>query len=101
MADQLSIPIRVLADGRLASLEQGSDAEIRQRVSILCHTTPGTLDDRPGFGLAEDMFTASIDLAEVERQIRALGRDVMARITEDPSLMDQGLDTLGLEVGTP
>jgi hypothetical protein len=100
MTDQLALPVRLLANGKLAGVEQGSDTEIAQRVSILCHTPPGWLDGRPAFGLAEDTFNPSgVDLGNVDQQLRALGPDVAYRITEDPSLMDAGLDSLGLEAG--
>lgn len=96
---QLALPVRLLSDGRLATVEQGEDAEIAQRVTVLCRTPPGWLDGRPTFGLAEQTFNPSgVDLAEVDQQMRELGPDVLYRISEDPSLMDEGLDTLGLEV---
>lgn len=100
MPDQLAIPPRLLTNGRLATVEQGSSMEIAQRVNILCRTPPGWLDGRPAFGLAEDTFRpAGADIAEVDRQLQALGPDVYYAITEDTSLMDQGLDSLGLQVG--
>jgi hypothetical protein len=100
LPDQLAIPVRLLSNGRLAGVEQGSDTEIAQRVSILCHTPPGWLDGRPAFGLAEDTFNPNgADLGNVDRQLRALGPDVLYRITEDPTLMDEGLDSLGLQAG--
>lgn len=100
MPDQLAIPPRLLANGRLATVEQGSDTEIAQRVDVLVRTPPGWMESRPGFGLQEQTFNPNgADLAEVDRQIRGLGPDVVYRITEDPSLMDQGLEQLGLEAG--
>jgi hypothetical protein len=101
LPDQLSIPPRVLSNGLLATVEQGSDAEIAQRVNILCRTPPAWLDGRPDFGLQDDLFRSSgADLVEISRQIRGLGPDIEARIVEDASLMDQGLDSLDLQVGT-
>jgi hypothetical protein len=100
MPDQLAIPVRLLPNGRLATVDQGSDQEIAQRVNILCHTPPGWLDGRPDFGLAEDTFNpGGADLANVDHQLRGLGPDVLYRITEDPSLMDEGLDSIGLQAG--
>lgn len=100
MPEQLAIPARLQADGKLASVDQGSDREIAQRVLVVCRTPPGWLDGRPGFGLQEDTFRSSgADLAEVDRQLAALGPDVYYRIAEDTSLMDQGLDALDLQVG--
>lgn len=100
MPDQLAIPPRILSNGRLASVEQGSDEEIAQRVNILCRTPPGWLDGRPEFGLQDDTFRDNgADVTEVERKIRALGPDVFARVSEDPSLLDEGLDQINLQVG--
>ena len=100
MPDQLAIPPRLQSNGLLATVEQGADAEIAQRVNILCRTPPGWLDGRPGFGLQEDTFRASgADIAEIDRQLRGLGPDVYYRITEDTSLMNEGLDSLDLQVG--
>lgn len=97
---QLALPVRLLSDGTLASVEQGSDAEIAQRVLVLCRTPPGWLDGRPNLGLAEQTFNPSgVDLAEVDQQMRELGPDVLYRISENPDLMDQGITLLGLEVG--
>jgi hypothetical protein len=94
------LPVRLLPSGRLSSVGQGSDDEIAQRVLVVCRTPPGWLDGRPTFGLQEQTFNPSgVDLAEVDAQLRALGPDVLYRITEDPSLMDDGLDQLGLETG--
>lgn len=99
MVEQLAVPVRLLANGRLATVEQGSDREITQRVSVLCRTPPGWVEGRPGVGLAEQAFEqGGADLAEVERQIRGLGPDVVAAITEDPSLMSEGIETIGLQV---
>lgn len=100
MPDHLAIPPRLLANGNLATVDQGSSQEIAQRVNILCRTPPGWLDGRPDFGLQEDTFRAGgADTAEIDRQLQALGPDVYYAITEDPSLMDQGLDSLDLQVG--
>lgn len=100
MPDQLAIPPRLLANGQLATVEQGTDEEIAQRVTVLCHTPPGWVEARPTFGLADQEFAdGGADLAEVDKQMRALGPDVLYRITEDPSLMDEGLEQLGLEAG--
>lgn len=100
MPDQLAIPPRLLSNGLLATVEQGTDQEIAQRVNILCHTPPAWLSARPDFGLAEDTFRPSgADIANVDRQLRALGPDVLTRLTEDASLMDEGLDSLGLQAG--
>ena len=98
--NQLAIPPRILANGDLATVNQGSGGEIAQRVNILCRTPPGWLDGRPDFGLQDDTFRGDgADIAEIDRQIRALGDDIEARIVEDPSLMDHGLDALDLQVG--
>jgi hypothetical protein len=100
LPEHLAIPPRLLANGRLATVEQGTDQEIAQRVSILCRTPPAWLDGRPGFGLQEDTFRAAgADIAEIDRQLQALGSDVYYAITEDNSLMDQGLASLDLQVG--
>lgn len=100
MPDQIAIPPRLLPNGRLQTVEQGSDQEIAQRVNILCRTPPAWLDGRPTFGLQDDTFRDNgADIVEVERQIRALGPDVLARVTEDPSLLDEGLDQIDLQVG--
>lgn len=100
MPEQLAIPPRLLANGLLATVEQGSDDEIKQRVNILCRTPPAWLDGRRDFGLQDDLFRSSgADLVEIDRQIRGLGPDIEARIVEDASLMDHGLDALDLQVG--
>lgn len=99
MPDQFSMPPRILATGRFATTEQGSDQELADRVNVLCRTPPGWLDGRPGFGLADQRFRkAGADTTVVSRQIETWVPDAARLVDEDPSLLDQGLDYLGIRV---
>lgn len=99
MPDQFSLPLRVLSNGRLATSEQGSSAELADRVNVLCRTPPGWLDGWPGFGLADQRFRkAGADTTVVARQIETWVPDATRLVEEDPSMLDTGLDYLGIQV---
>lgn len=98
MPDQFSLPLRVLG-GQLATVGQGSDQEVAQRVNVLCRTPPGWLDSRPGFGLADQRFRkGGADVDVVSRQIETWIPDAATLVDEDPRLLDAGLDYLGIQV---
>lgn len=97
MPRQLAIPPRLAPDGQFATVEQDTPLEAAQRVNVLCHTPPGWFDDHPKFGLADQHFRkGGANIAEVQAQLDTLGPDVLALAAHDPSLLDQGLDFLGL-----
>lgn len=95
---QLAIPLRVV-NGQLLEVEQGEADDLTGRVSVLCRTPPGWLDDRPGFGLADQAFPkGGADVSYVGRQLQEWVPEAAAAAQHDPSLLDAGLDYLGLQV---
>lgn len=95
---QFSLPLRVVG-GSFATTEQGTPAELAGRVNVLCHTPPGWLAGRPGFGLADQRFRrGGADLAEIQRQITTFIGDADALLEQDPSTLAQGLASLGVRV---
>jgi hypothetical protein len=96
---RLALPLRVTSTGRLGVVEQGSTADLAQRVGVLCVTPPGWVDGRPGCGLYDQAFAeGGADLGEVERQITTWVPEAAALASEDPSLLAQAVDVLGLQV---
>lgn len=99
MPEQFSLPLRVLANGRLATTEQGSALDLADRVTVLCRTPPGWLDGRPGFGLADQAFRkGGADVTAVSRQIETWVPEAARVVAEDPTLLDRALDYLGIQV---
>jgi hypothetical protein len=99
MPEQFSLPLRVLPNNRLATTEQGTVAELADRVSVLCRTPPGWLDGRPGFGLADQAFRkGGADTTVVSGQIGTWVPDAAEIVAEDPRLLDAALDFLGIQV---
>lgn len=95
---QFSIPLRV-EHGQIATVEQGSVREIADRVNVLCRTPPGWLDGHPAFGLADQRFAkGGADTTYVAGQIDEWVPDAHEVVSEDPSLLDEGLDYLGIQV---
>lgn len=99
MPEQFSLPLRILANGQLATVEQDSAPELADRVNVLVRTPPGWLDGRPGFGLADQRFRkAGADVTVVGRQIETWVPDAAAVVDENPALLDEALDYLGIQV---
>lgn len=95
---QFAIPPRIV-DGQLATVEQGTVDELAARVNLLCHTPPGWLDSWPKFGLADQAFRkGGADGAYVAGQIQTWVPDASTVVEENPTLLDAGLDFLGLRV---
>jgi hypothetical protein len=98
MAEQFSLPPRVV-NGRFATVPQGTDTELADRVNVLCRTPPDWLDGRPGFGLADQRFRKTgADTTVVSSQIDTWVPDAKRLVDHDPSLLDRGLDYLGIRV---
>lgn len=99
MPEQFSLPPRLLSNGRIATTAHGSAPELADRVNILVRTPPGWLDGHPGFGLADQRFRKDgADVTVVSRQIETWVPDATQLVDEDPSLLDRGLDILGIQV---
>lgn len=100
MADvpQFAFPPRIV-NGRLLEVEQGQGDDLTGRVNVLCRTPPGWLDSRPGFGLADQVFRkGGADVSYVSQQLQAWVPDAAATAAHDRSVLDHGLDYLGLQV---
>lgn len=101
MADieQFAVPLRILPNGRFATIEQDSVTDLAMRVNVLCHTPPRWLDGRPDFGLADQRFRkGGADLDYIAQQIGTWVPDADAVIDHDPRLLNEGLDYLGVQV---
>lgn len=71
----LAHPFRLLPNGQVATVEQGSDASNAQLLAVLILTR---LDERPlqpGFGIIDPTFTG-LDLSEVAAAVTAYGPDI-------------------------
>lgn len=95
----IAFPPRVI-NGELATLEQGSGADVAGQVHLLCLTPQGWLSSIPDFGLAEQSHRAGgADLQELQRQIATYVPDADAALDEDPSALNEGLSVVGVRIG--
>lgn len=61
MAERLAHPVRLGSDGRLAVVEQDSDADVRQCVRLLLGHEPGDYPGQPEIGFPEQTFAEDVD----------------------------------------
>jgi hypothetical protein len=102
MADipQFAIPFALTPDGTgIQLVEQGTAVELAQRVNVLCRTPIGWLDGRPDFGLEDQAhLEGGADLLEIDRQLATHIPEAETLVQEDPSLMNESLDQIGVQV---
>lgn len=98
MAEQIAFPVAVV-NGQIGLVEDGTDQEAGMAVEILCLTPQGWFPGLPGFGLADQTFRkGGADVSEIERQIATWVPDAEAAASHDVSLLDAGLDRIGVQV---
>lgn len=98
MADQIAFPVTVVG-GEIQLVEDGTDTEVGMEVEILCLTPQGWFPGLPDFGLADQAFRrGGADTSEIERQISAWVPDAEAVASHDVSVLDAGLDRVGVKV---
>lgn len=68
MAQMISFPFRKNQNGRIATVEQDSDAHHAEELAVLALSRPGERDLVPDFGI-DDPAYETIHQAEVEAQI--------------------------------
>lgn len=94
------LPLRLNADGGLATIAQGSATDAAQRVAVLCRTPRGHFDSAPDFGLYDQRFLkGGVDTAEIERQLDTYIADADTLVQEDLTMLNNALDTIGVRVG--
>ena len=98
MADQIAFPVTVV-NGQIQLVEDGTDTEVGMEVEILCLTPQGWFATIPDFGLADQAFRrGGADTTEIERQISTWVPDAEAVAEHDVSVLDAGLDRVGVKV---
>lgn len=100
--EQFAFPPRLAADGTLATVEQGSGAEIAQRVHVLVLTPPGHLDTLPDFGLEDQAhLQGGADLAEIERQLdlHIPADGLTIAVEEDLDALNRALSVVDIRIG--
>lgn len=100
MARHLAFPIALGADGRLATLEQDSPAEVAQSVALLLATQPGERAAVPDYGYPSPLGRG-VDAAEVaelvgeweDRADPALVEVTLTSITEQRAVVHPSAPT--------
>ena len=68
MPQHLALPIAVTGSGRLAVVEQDSEADLAQSVALLLETRPGERRAEPEYGTPDPLF-GGVDVAQVTEAI--------------------------------
>jgi hypothetical protein len=71
----LAFPFRLGPTGAVATVEQGSDAEIDQQLAVAVLTAPGERDQCPTFGVADGAFSG-FPLGSLQRHVLDFGPSV-------------------------
>lgn len=75
MPDAISFPMRIAPSGRMAVVQQNSDAQFGELLTALVLTEPGERDLVPSFGIADPSFTG-FDRVRLGLQIQMFGPPV-------------------------
>lgn len=75
MTRVMSFPMRLDGPGRIASVEQDSDAHVEELIAVAMLTRPGERITVPSFGVADPAF-ARFQLGALERHCLDFGPDV-------------------------
>lgn len=81
VAQALSFPMRLLANGQFATVEQNSDAGDREGVVQLALTRPGERPLHPGFGMPDPTF-AGFEVTELAAGLAIYGPPVTPTLVE-------------------
>lgn len=68
----ISFPFRLDANGAVATVDQGSDAEIEEQIAVAMMTRPGERITVPTFGVNDPAFTGFL-LSALIRQVTDFG----------------------------
>lgn len=72
MTDTIMLPLTLTTTGKLATVEQGSAAELGQSVGLLIDTRPGERRSVPGYGLPDQRGSLSnSDVRDIQDDIDA------------------------------
>lgn len=78
MISLLSHPLRLLPNGSIAALHEGSDAYLAERLAVILMTAPGERPLVPFFGINDPTYS-NLDLAALSGQIRTWNVPVEVR----------------------
>lgn len=96
--DQISFPVRIVG-GTVATIDPDGDQFVAEQVEVLCLTPRGWFSELPKFGLADQKFRrGGADIGEIERQIQAWVPEADEAVEHDSTLLDRGLDRVGVQV---
>jgi hypothetical protein len=70
----ISFPFRILATGDVATVERGSDAEVREAIAVLLLTQPGERPLAPGYGTPDPAY-AGLSLGGIQLGLDTYGPD--------------------------
>lgn len=77
--DLLSYPFRVAANGSVETVEDGTEAALREQVAVHALTRRGERALVPGFGVSDPVFS-DLDVAELNASLAIFGPPVRVSI---------------------
>lgn len=91
----ISFPFRLDANGAVATVDQGSDAEIEQQIAVAMMTKPGERITVPTYGVNDPTFNGFL-LSALIRQVTDFGPHVTIRKVSVDRL-DEGREQVVVE----
>jgi len=81
MPQQWRFPFQIGADGRIATVEQGSDRQVEDAIAITALTVQGERVMARDFGVPDPAFAGGLTSDDVQASLNAYGPDGV-RVTE-------------------
>jgi|SRR5579875_905821 len=95
MAQILSVPFRLAANGTVATVTEGTDQANAEQLSVIVRTIQGEREMQPGFGLPDPAFNG-ISLGDLTAQVALWGPAVTVN-SATPSDDDMTTQTLTVD----
>lgn len=94
-----SFPLRLAADGGLATVEQDTIDDVAQCVRVLVDTAVGERVELPAYGIEDPSFTEGIDRDEIRRAVDEWEPRAALMIESEPDQYDEMIENVIMDVG--
>lgn len=96
----LAVPFLIGADGSALTVEQDSEAEVVQAVSMLVGTRPGTRTMVPAYGITDPTFVG-VQVGELTRAVATWEPRASVSVQMVPGATERVVVAVRTEVGAP
>jgi hypothetical protein len=98
---RLAVPLRLAADGRLATVDQHSDPDIQGRVEVVLRYRHGDLEADPTFGIPDLLFRqGGADTEALAREIARLVPDAEVGLAKDDGAVRDRIEQVSVTFPT-